>query len=66
MSDLETQVALRLPETIIRHADELARMGVDAGLGEWTRSSVLRIAIREGLHVLQSRVELVKASMGDR
>ena len=53
--------ALRVSPMILSEADEIIARMERAGLGEsWTRSGVLRLALREGLEALSRRLEQIE------
>ena len=65
MSDDEkvssVMTALRVSPVILSEADEIIARMERAGLGEsWTRSGVLRLALREGLEALARRLEQIE------
>lgn len=65
MSDDEkvssVMTALRVSPVILSEADEIIARMERAGLGEsWTRSGVLRLALREGLEALSRRLEQIE------
>ena len=53
--------ALRVSPVILAEADEIIGRMQRAGLGDsWTRSGVLRLALREGLEAIGRRLEQIE------
>lgn len=56
---LTEQVAIRLSELQLAHVDELCDRARKLGW-EWTRSSLLRLLVREGIERVESRLALAE------
>ena len=62
---MDVQTSMRLPTTLLDRADELVDALRDdptlAMMGKMTRSKVLRLALNEGLAILERRQEIPRA-----
>ena len=56
---LTTQVAIRLSELQLAHVDDLCDRARRLGW-EWTRSSLLRLLVREGIERVEIRLTLAE------